>query len=182
MFKLPQLQFATDALEPYMSAKTLEMHYNVIHRRYVDNLNALIKGTFLEGVSDLDTIMQLDRKMLKRDPRLLAIWHNACQHAWHSLFWESLEARDPNQEYELPSDDQFDFKWFTAEVTEHFGDGWVAWTQFGTVVTIHETARPPEGTLIVCDIWEHAYLLDHGPERLDYVNAFYKIVDWSLLT
>jgi superoxide dismutase, Fe-Mn family len=187
--ELPPLPFAKDALEPHMSARTLEFHHGKHHKGYVDKTNAAIAGTDLEKAS-LEEIVKTAKS--KGDEGL---FNNAAQ-AWnHTFFWNSLSPKAAGPEGKLKDmiDSAFgglsEFKKaFKTEATGHFGSGWAWLCQEGTdglkIISTHDadSALVHKGLnpLITLDVWEHAYYLDYQNARPDFVDDFLtNTMNWS---
>ena len=182
--ELPQLPYAMDALQPFISKQTIEFHYGKHHQTYVDNLNKLVEGTEFEN-SSLE-------EMIRRSNG--GIFNNAAQVWNHTFYWESLtpaSAGVPQGVLAAEIDRQFgsfeDFRQkFTQAALTLFGSGWVwfAKDDKGTLEILQtsnadnplRTGRIP---LLTCDVWEHAYYLDKQNRRAAYVEDFWKIVDWN---
>lgn len=182
--ELPQLPYAMDALQPFISKQTIEFHYGKHHQTYVDNLNKLVEGTEFEN-SSLE-------EMIRRSSG--GIFNNAAQVWNHTFYWESLtpaSAGVPQGVLAAEIDRQFgsfeDFRQkFTQAALTLFGSGWVwlAKDDKGTLEILQtsnadnplRTGRIP---LLTCDVWEHAYYLDKQNRRAAYVEDFWKIVDWN---
>jgi Fe-Mn family superoxide dismutase len=171
MFILPPLPYAYDALEPAMSARTLKFHHDKHHKGYVDKTNKAVEEKGLQGKT-LEEIV---------DEATGGLFNNAAQ-AWnHAFFWESMTG-----DYEAPSPPFASLREdFIKEGASHFASGWV-WivAKAGdlTVISTHDadTALKHTGDpLIVCDLWEHAYYLDHQNDRKAYLEAWFdKIANW----
>ncbi|MBW7934806.1 MAG: superoxide dismutase [Gemmatimonadaceae bacterium] len=186
--ELPPLPFAKDALEPHMSARTLEFHHGKHHKAYVDKANAAIAGTPLEGAS-LEEIVKTAKS--KGDKGL---FNNAAQ-AWnHTFFWNSLSPEKTGPEGRLKDlvDSAFGglakfSEAFKAEATGHFGSGWAWLCQDGDglrIISTHDadSALVHEGLnpLLTLDVWEHAYYLDYQNARPDFVDVFLtNTINWS---
>lgn len=186
--ELPSLPFAKDALEPHMSARTLEFHHGKHHKAYVDKANAAIAGTPLEGAS-LEEIVKTAKS--KGDKGL---FNNAAQ-AWnHTFFWNSLSPEKTGPEGRLKDlvDSAFGglakfSEAFKAEATGHFGSGWAWLCQDGDglrIISTHDadSALVHEGLnpLLTLDVWEHAYYLDYQNARPDFVDVFLtNTINWS---
>lgn len=183
-FKLPELPYAMDALEPKISKRTLEFHYGKHHQKYVNTLNGLIEGTEFENMPLEDIVVKSEGGM----------FNNAAQ-AWnHQFYWESLspdgggkpsgklaEAIDKQWgSYDAFKDD------FSKKAATLFGSGW-AWlakNNNGKLEIIRgQNAENPmtEGytPLLTCDVWEHAYYLDVQNRRPDYIENFFGLVNWD---
>jgi Fe-Mn family superoxide dismutase len=188
-FTLPELPFAYDALQPYMSKETFEYHHDKHHKAYVDTANKLIVGTGLEGES-LEGVI----KASARDPALKKLFNNAAQHWNHSTFWLSLAAGGASSipgeiakliDSDLGGMDKFK-KDFVAEGMGQFGSGWV-WLvldQGKLAIAKSGNADTPitEGktVLLTCDVWEHAYYIDYRNGREKFLNAFVDhMINWE---
>ena len=189
MIEDPKLPFELDALEPHMSKETLEYHYEKHHLGYVKNLNKVIKGTRFED-SKLEEIVEKAAGGFSRP-----IFNNAAQVWNHTFFWNCLstEGGEPSDELKEAIDKQFKsmdkFKEkFKSIATKLFGSGWVWLVQTaGGVLTIeqfHNADSPLKRDvtpLLVLDVWEHAYYIDHRNDRGAHVDAFWNIVNWEFV-
>jgi len=186
IFELPTLPYAQNALEPFISAHTLEFHYGKHHQAYVNNLNKLIIGTEFEN----STLEEIIKKASG------GIFNNAAQIWNHTFYWKSFapnaggEASGALAEAIIKSFgsfEQFKEKFTTASATL-FGSGW-AWLvkkSDGTLDIVQEinAGNPLKNNLtplLTCDVWEHAYYLDYQNRRPDYVNAFWSLVNWKMV-
>ena len=188
-FELPKLNYAYDALEPTIDAKTMEIHYTKHHQAYVDNLNKAIEGTDLEGKSLEDL-----QKIGTDKP---AVRNNGGGHYNHSLFWELLtpggsKAPVGNVKAEIEKIGGFEkFKEdFSNAAKTRFGSGW-AWLVKNSDGTVVVSSTPNQdnplmpvadvqGTPILgIDVWEHAYYLKYQNRRPDYVAAFFDVINWD---
>jgi Fe-Mn family superoxide dismutase len=193
-FELKPLPYAQDALEPHMSARTVDFHYNKHHRGYVNKLNELVANTPLERKS----LEELIRDMAgQRGQRPKKIFNNAAQVWNHTFFWESMKpgaGGRPNARLMPLIDRSFgsydEFKnLFKKSAVEQFGSGYVWLTQEGNRLEVSATANAmspmAEGknVLLGCDIWEHAYYLDFQNKRDGFVEAFLdRLVDWDAVS
>lgn len=189
-FTLPALPYAQDALETYISARTMSFHYSKHHQTYVDNLNKLVSGTPWAAGYPLDKIILESAGM----PDKTAVFNNAAQ-AWnHAFFWKSMipggggmpEGRLMNLiEKSFGSFDEFKNAFLAAAIAQ-FGSGWVWLVQEGDAVKIVKTSNADtpmtqkQTALMTCDVWEHAYYLDYQNRRKDFVLAFLEhLVNWK---
>ena len=181
--ELPPLPWAMDALEPYISAKTLEFHYGKHHLAYVNNLNSLIPGTPFENST-------LEEIVLKSEG---PVFNNAAQVWNHTFYWHCLKPGGGEPAGRLldviietfGSFQNFQEK-FSMAAASLFGSGW-AWlvkTQEGDLEIIQESnagnpLRKGKIPLLTCDVWEHAYYIDKQNRRPDYIADFWKLTDWD---
>ncbi|HNY07126.1 MAG TPA: Fe-Mn family superoxide dismutase [Bacteroidales bacterium] len=183
-FELPQLPYAMDALEPFISKQTLEFHYGKHHQAYVTNLNKLVPGTEFENA----TLEEIIRKATG------GIFNNGAQIWNHTFYWHCLKPNgggEPSGKLaeaivqKFGSFAEFKDKFSTAAATL-FGSGW-AWlvkTPEGKLEIVQESnagnpLRNGHTPLLTCDVWEHAYYLDKQNRRPDYISDFWKLVDWD---
>ena len=182
--ELPKLPYALDALEPYISLKTLEFHYGKHHQAYVTNLNKLIVGTPFENQSLEDIIRNATG----------GIFNNGAQVWNHTFYWNCMKAKantEPQGKIaeaiikQFGSFSEFKEKFSTAAATL-FGSGW-AWLvkkEDGTLEITQESnagdpIRSGAKPILTCDVWEHAYYLDKQNARPNYVADFWNLVDWE---
>jgi Fe-Mn family superoxide dismutase len=190
-FELPQLNYAYDALEPHIDARTMEIHHSKHHNGYTNNLNAAIEGTDLETKSVEAILGDLDMSNK-------AVRNNGGGYYNHSLFWnimnpEGKEALSGElKEAILAAYGSFeDFKTaFSKAAATQFGSGW-AWlcVHKGGKVEVCSTPNQDNplmpgvtcgGTPILgLDVWEHAYYLNYQNRRPDYIEAFFSVINWN---
>ncbi len=181
---LPALPYAKNALAPHMSEETLEFHYGKHHQTYVTTLNKLIVGTEFENLS-LEAIIKKASG---------PIFNNAAQIWNHTFFWHSLSPQGGGQptgalaeaiNRQWGSYDQFK-EAFTKIAIGTFGSGW-AWLVKKTdgsldLVSTSNAATPlttDAKPLLTLDVWEHAYYIDYRNVRLNFVGAFWNMVNWE---
>lgn len=180
-FQLPPLPYAQDALEPYVSARTMSFHYGKHHQAYVDALNKLVAGTPWAG-QPLEKIITESAGVADKT----AVFNNAAQ-AWnHAFFWQSMKPLGGGKptgrllemvEKSFGSFDEFKNA-FAAAAVARFGSGWVWLLQDGDRLKVVTTANADtplaqgQTALLTCDVWEHAYYLDYQNRRKDFVQAF----------
>ena len=187
-FELPQLPYAINALEPYISAETIDYHYGKHHKTYVNNLNQLIDGTDFQNKS-LENIVKTSSG---------AIFNNAAQVWNHNFYWECLGPHQQNfaepsgklKEAILKRFKSFEeFKEaFTKLALATFGSGW-AWliktSEGGVEIVNTSNAGCPltqdQKPLLTCDVWEHAYYIDVRNARAEYVKNFWNLVNWAFV-
>ena len=182
---LMPLPYADTALAPAISAQTLSFHHGKHHKGYIDKVNASVKGTELDG-TPLEEIIPAARD---KDPGL---FNNAAQSWNHGFFWYSLcsGGKAPSGDLAGMIDGAFGSLDALAEElkdkgADHFGSGWVwlvadqgklAITDTHDGDTLADRSATP---LLVIDLWEHAYYLDHQNARPDYLKAVIDKLDWD---
>jgi len=186
MFELPKLPYALNALEPFISQRTFEFHYGKHHQAYVTNVNKLITGTEFENASLEKIVEEADG----------GIFNNGAQVWNHSFYFLSFS---PNPQTvpegklaeainrDFGSLDEFKEKFSTAAATL-FGAGW-AWLVVNKdgkleIIQTSNAANPLRDgfkPLLTCDVWEHAYYLDQQNKRPDYIQNFWKVLDWKVI-
>ena len=188
-FETPALDYAFDALEPYIDARTMEIHHDKQHAGYVAKLNAAVEGTDLAGKPVDEIIANVASNT--------AVRNNGGGHWNHSLFWTVM---GPNKGGEPTNDlaaainstfgsfEGFKEKFSNAAATR-FGSGW-AWllVQEGNLVVsstpnqdnpLMDVADVKGTPILGLDVWEHAYYLNYQNRRPDYINAFYNVINWN---
>ena len=188
-FKLPELPYAYDALEPYIDARTMEIHHSKHHAAYTNNLNNLVAGTDAENLSIEDILTQVSKYPV-------GVRNNGGGFYNHNLFWKFMSPDGGGKptrnllnalESDFGSFEAFKEK-FTAAATTRFGSGW-AWlvqSEGKLVVTSTPNQDNPlmdiadiKGTpILALDVWEHAYYLNYQNRRPDYIAAFWNVVNW----
>jgi len=188
-FTLPNLPYAENALEPYMSAKTFSFHHGKHHKAYVDNLNKLITGTDMEKAT-LEEIIKASAK----DSTKQGIFNNSAQVWNHTFFWNCMKPNGGGKpsgdlakkiDSDLGGLDKFKEDFKTAATTQ-FGSGWAWLVSDGGKLKIIKTANADlplahgQKALLTCDVWEHAYYLDYQNRRPDFVTTFLdKLANWD---
>ncbi len=188
-FELPPLPYLKNALEPHISAKTLEFHHDKHHRAYVDTLNKLVTNTPFAGKT-LEEIIRLTAK----DSSQAAIFNNAAQ-AWnHEFFWHSMKPKrggkptgELAQQIERDLGGMAKFKGdFVKAGVGQFGSGWVWLALDRGKLKIVKTADAVDPivlglvSLLTCDVWEHAYYLDYQNRREDFLKTFFdNLANWD---
>ncbi|MDQ0781229.1 superoxide dismutase [Chryseobacterium sp. W4I1] len=193
-FTLPQLPYAYDALEPFIDKETMTIHHQRHHQAYVDNLNTALK-TAEEASDDLDSILQ---RVSEYSP---AVRNNGGGHYNHSLFWEILSAKPKlNPEGKLAEAINTTFGSLEESKAEmkkaglgQFGSGWVwLFVKFSGSLAIASTPNQDNPMMDIqsvnrgfpilgIDVWEHAYYLAYQNKRADYLDAFWSVLDWSVV-
>lgn len=192
MFKLPDLPYAFDALEPHIDARTMEIHHDKHHAAYVEKLNAALEGhEDLAKMDIVELITSLDK--VPEDIRT-TVRNNAGGHANHSFFWSILSpdgGGEPTGNLASEINKEFGrFEDFKAKFKEvalgRFGSGWAWLTYNGGKLHISSTPNqdstvmdnPNNKPLLGLDVWEHAYYLKYQNKRPDYIDAFWNVVNW----
>jgi len=198
-YELPKLPYAFDALEPYIDAKTMEIHHDKHHQAYVTNLNKALEGTDLGNQPVESLIANLEKVP---ESARVAIRNNGGGHANHSMFWTIMKKRAPGQQPEgalaeaiqkdLMGFDHFK-QAFADAATKRFGSGW-AWLTVDKSgkLAIESTANqdsplmvgaPVNGSgnkpILGIDVWEHAYYLKYQNRRPEYIEQFLNVIDWD---
>jgi len=192
-FKLPELNFSYDALEPSIDAKTMEIHHSKHHNGYTNNLNNAIQGTDLDSntIESILANLDMDNKGLR---------NNAGGYYNHKLFWEVISPVDNGNisdtmlnliNTSFGSFDSFKDQFSKAAATQ-FGSGW-AWlcVKADGKLEVCGTANQDNPLMpnIGCggipilgvDVWEHAYYLNYQNRRVDYISAFMDLINWKVV-
>jgi Fe-Mn family superoxide dismutase len=186
-FELPALPYAQDALQPHISAETLEFHYGKHHQTYVDKLNGLLPGTDFEDKS-LEEVIRSAKG---------GIFNNAAQVWNHSFYWNCLSPNGGGKASGAVADainsafgsfEQFQQE-FTNSAITNFGSGWTWLVQQedGSVAIVNtsnaDTPLTSKGItpLLTVDVWEHAYYIDYRNARPKYMEAFWALVNWDFV-
>jgi Fe-Mn family superoxide dismutase len=190
-FELPQLDYAYDALEPHIDARTMEIHHSKHHNGYTNNLNAAIEGTEFAGMS-IEEILGA----CKDSP---AVRNNGGGYWNHGLFWSVMSPNGGGQPSGALADainaafGSFDaFKEaFSKAAATRFGSGWAWLCVTDGKVEVCSTPNQDNplmsegcgGTPILgLDVWEHAYYLNYQNRRPDYINAFFSVINWEAVS
>ncbi len=194
-FELKPLPYPSDALEPHIDARTMEIHHGKHHATYVTNLNnalkdqpAILSKSLEEILGHLDTVPEMIRT---------AVRNNGGGHWNHDLFWRLItpEGSDsPSGELAKAIDatfgnlDEFKARFKTAALGR-FGSGW-AWLVANQDGSLAITSTPNQDNplmegkhaIIGLDVWEHAYYLNYQNRRADYIDSFWKVLNWDVAT
>jgi len=194
MHEVPKLDYSFDALEPFVDAKTMEIHYGKHHQAYIDKLNAALENyselqnkSAEELVSDLESVPEEIRT---------AVRNHGGGHVNHSFFWKILKkdvsldsegAKEIKEAIcgEFNSLEEFQ-KAFKEVALGVFGSGW-CWLvvdnsgELKIVGTKNQDSPLSEGSkpLLGVDVWEHAYYLKYQNKRADYIDAFFNVINWA---
>ncbi len=190
-FELPKLDYEYSALEPYIDARTMEIHHTKHHQAYIDKLNSALKeyGDFDELI-----VEELLKEDLEIIPEVIktVVRNNGGGHFNHSFFWKILAKDKPISENfkKIIEDNFFSFEEFKKKFLEtslaRFGSGW-SWLVKNSEGKLEIYSTPNQDSpimkgdipLIGLDLWEHAYYLNYQNKRADYVNAFFEIINWE---
>lgn len=186
-FELPALPYARDALAPGISAETVDFHHGKHHQAYVTNLNNLTQGTDWAAKS-------LEQIIASAEPG--GLYNNAAQVYNHTFYWSCLAPNgggEPTGKLADAINGAFGgFAKFKEQLTKaaatHFGSGW-AWLVKDSAgkLSIETTSnagcpiRDGKTPLLTCDVWEHAYYIDHRNARPRYIEAFWNLVNWDFV-
>ena len=185
--ELPELPYAKNALEPHISAETLEYHHDKHHATYVNNLNNLVPGTEFEGKSLEEIITSAPAG---------GVFNNAAQVWNHTFYWNCLSPNGGGEPTGAVADainkafgSFTDFKEkFSTSAATNFGSGWT-WLVKNSDGSVEIANTSNAGCplsdgktpLLTCDVWEHAYYIDYRNLRPKYVEAFWNLVNWEFV-
>ena len=192
-FKLPELPYPYDALEPHIDAQTMEIHHGKHHAAYVNNLNAALeKHPDLQGKREAEDLLR-DINSVPEDIRT-AVRNNGGGHVNHNMFWQIMapgggRARCPARSRRTSSRRSARFDAFKDEFSKaaagRFGSGW-AWLvlnggKLQVISTANQDSPLMEGQtpILGLDVWEHAYYLKYQNRRPDYIQAWWNVVNWE---
>lgn len=184
-FELPALPYEKNALEPHISAETLEYHYGKHHQTYVDKLNGLVEGSEFAGKS-LEEIVKTSSG---------GVFNNAAQIWNHTFYWHCLSPNGGGEPTGALAD-AINAKWgsfekfkeaFTTSAINNFGSSWtwlVKTADGGVDIVNTSNAATPltddaVTPVLTVDLWEHAYYIDYRNARPNYMNAFWALVNWE---
>ena len=189
-YRLPELTYAYDALEPHIDARTMEIHHRAHHQAYIDKLNGALEGHDLGSptVEDLVAAIHTIPEEIRTTVR-----NHGGGHANHSLFWTIMSPTgggEPTGELlealnrDLGGFESFCTK-FKATAAGRFGSGW-AWLSLNPEKKLVVEDTPNQNSplmhghtpLLGLDVWEHAYYLKYQNRRPDYISAFFSVIDW----
>ena len=210
MFNLKQLEYDYDALEPYIDARTMEIHHDKHHQTYVDNLNNALESLKSENVDRYDTIrekvsesetagLEFILQNLDMLPSSIqtAVRNNGGGHLNHSFFWQTLASeasaqKQPTGKLLEAIENKFgDFDNFKDEFKKaalgRFGSGW-AWLVKNSAGEVEIISTPNQDSpisdgltpIIGVDVWEHAYYLKYQNRRADFIDAYWNVLDWAV--
>ncbi len=186
-FELPKLPYAKNALEPYISEKTLDYHYGKHHQAYVTNVNNLIKGTEFENATLEEIIAKANGGIFNNGAQ---VWN----HSFYFMQFSPDGCDEPKDELKAAIEAKFGstetFKeQFSKAAATLFGAGW-AWLVVDEngeleIVQTSNAGNPLKVNMkpiLTCDVWEHAYYIDKQNARPKYIEDFWKILDWKVIS
>ena len=190
-FKLPDLPYPANALEPHIDAQTMEIHHDKHHAAYLNNLNNAIAGTDLDGKDIVEILSNIDS--VPENIRT-AVRNNGGGYANHNLFWTIMSPNGGGQpsgdlgnaiNQAFGSFDAFKEKFSNAAATR-FGSGW-AWlvVKKDGSLDVYSTANQDspymqgDTPILGLDVWEHAYYLKYQNRRPEYISAFWNVINWD---
>lgn len=191
MFVLPNLPYDYKALEPWIDGETMHIHHDKHHAAYIDNLNKLLEGKEDLFKMDVNDLLK-DLSKVPEDIRQKVV-NNAGGHLNHSLFWKFMAPSGPKEPsgklLEAVNKTFGSFQVFKEKFTQtgvgRFGSGW-AWlvkdgSELKIIDTLNQDSPVSKGLIpILClDVWEHAYYLKYQNKRVDYINAWWNVVNWK---
>lgn len=185
-YKLPELPYAYDALEPHYDEQTVRLHHDIHHKGYVDGLNnATAKLAAARETGDYGMVKHWERELA---------FHGS-GHVLHSLFWDNMSpdgGGNPGETVAKQINKDFGSfaafkKHFTAATVSVEGSGWgiLAWNPYGKKLEIMVTEKHQDlalwgvTPLLVCDVWEHAYYLKYQNKRAAWIEAWWNLVNWQ---
>lgn len=191
VFKLPELDYSYDALEPYIDARTMEIHYSKHHQGYVNKANKALEG--FKKFEDMEVKEVLENLDEVPEDKRVAVLNNAGGHYNHSIFWKVMSPKGGGEpsgelakriEEDLGGFEKFQEE-FNKAAASRFGSGW-AWLvvedgKLSVMSTPNQNNPISEGKfpLLGLDVWEHAYYLKYQNKRPDYVKAWWNVINWS---
>jgi superoxide dismutase, Fe-Mn family len=190
-FTLPALPYGFDALEPHIDAKTMEIHHDRHHKAYVDNLNKALMGTDWASKPVEEVVANLDKVPEKVR---MAVRNNGGGHYNHSLFWQMMSPKGGKPSGALGEaitaafrDQDNMLKLLKEAAMGRFGSGW-AWVACEKGGKLKIMSSPNQDNPLMdgsgqavlgIDVWEHAYYLKYQNKRAEYVDAFFKVINWE---
>ena len=193
MFVLPCLDYAYDALEPYIDSKTMEIHLTKHHQIYIDNLNAVLSG--YENLKKLSLDELLTRQDWLPQSNAVMIANYGGGHFNHSFFWQVMKPKSSMGRGLLVTEIQKQFGTFQAfknrfetAAKTHFGSGW-AWLVLNSKGNLEVITTANQDTplaldsipLLCVDVWEHAYYLQYQNRRTDFIDAWWNVIHWDFV-
>ena len=191
-FTLPPLPYAVEALEPYVDKMTMEIHHGKHHAAYVTNLNKALESAPNLASKSVEELLANNCALVPENIRT-AVRNNGGGHINHSMFWQIMAPQAGGSPHgnlaeaiksTFGSFEQFKEK-FTAAAIGRFGSGWAWLTAQGGKLDISSTANQDspvmegKNPVFGLDVWEHAYYLKYQNRRVEYINAWWNVVNWA---
>lgn len=196
MYRLPELSYGYEALEPFIDARTMEIHHGKHHRAYVDKLNLALSESPELAILSIEDLMR--RALSLPEAIRLAVRNNGGGHYNHSLFWRCMNS--PNRvecSEELKASiarsfgdfDEFK-KLFSQSAMSLFGSGWI-WLVKSSAGDLSILTTPNQDNplmsdsgipILALDVWEHAYYLHYQNRRAEYIESWWSVVDWRYVS
>lgn len=188
-YKLPSLKYSYNALEPYIDAKTMEIHYTKHHQTYLDNLNKVLTKYPEVNNAKLETLLENYSGIMMDDKDKIFFKNNCGGYLNHNLYWEIMSPKKhldqnliENIKKEFRTVEEFK-KIFTQTAIVHFGSGWV-WLVKNPKGKLKIYSLPNQDSpylnkeipLIGLDLWEHAYYLNYQNRRSEYIENWWKVL------
>ncbi len=191
-FELKKLDYAYNALEPYIDSKTMEIHHSKHHGGYTNNLNAALEGSGFSGKTIEEVLANVDKLST-------AVRNNGGGYYNHNLYWKVLTpggSESPKGELKMALERDFGsleaFKdAFSKAAATRFGSGWAWLVKNGNTLKVGSTPNQDNPLmsasdfkgkpLLGIDVWEHAYYLNYQNRRPDYIEAFWKLINWDVV-
>lgn len=190
-YTLPDLPYAYNALEPYIDARTMEIHHTKHHQGYVNKVNAALEGNELANQPIEEVLKNIDKVPAEKKQ---AVINNGGGHANHSLFWTIMTPNGggtPSGELASAIDGTFGSfdnfqKQFSSAAATRFGSGW-AWLCLNKDGKLEVLSTPNQDSpymnrltpILGLDVWEHAYYLNYQNRRPDYISAWWNVINWA---
>ncbi len=187
--ELPKLNYAYDALEPYIDAKTMELHHTKHHQTYIDKLNAVVEKYPELSDKPIEEILKNLAKLNVEEPDRTAIRNHGGGHANHSMFWKTMDPANSKDE-KLVADINAAFgsveefkKQFTDSATKLFGSGWTWLVRTENANLEIRNLQVQDSPFMIglqpllgLDCWEHAYYLKYQNRRPEYIENWWKVL------
>lgn len=194
MHTLPKLDYSYDALEPFIDAKTMELHHTKHHQTYIDKLNTALENN--KALKDLEIGQLLSNIMNVPEEIRTTVINNGGGHANHSLFWKIMTPKDKSKElnsgsfFEALETEFGNMETFKEKFSDLslnlFGSGWVFLTispnwklKLKQMPLQNSPLMDGDIPLLGLDVWEHAYYLKYQNKRADYIKAWWNVVNWN---
>jgi superoxide dismutase, Fe-Mn family len=191
MIEIPNLPYSIDSLKPMLSTEVVDYHYNILTKKYYDNVNKLITNTMY---SDMTIEEIADHPKLAGTSSKLG--NNARQALNHTIYWDNMKSSNSKLENnallilvknQFESEDKLKDQFIKVGM-DHFGSGWV-WLTYKNdqlaILSTHDSLKPSSKDntlLLVCDLWEHAWYPQYLTDRKQYLTNFWKLINWDIVS